>query len=136
MDFYLFDVNHGQSAAVKLPNGRWCIFDVGSKSDFSPIQWITSVDGPRLKPFSPAAGQPFKFLKATVSHLHGDHLADYERLFGASPEFLKTVDFDQEYLRDVANSSTPDSLRQVYDFCRRYRSGFVPAVTIPDFAAW
>ncbi|HZP00481.1 MAG TPA: hypothetical protein VFD30_09325 [Terriglobia bacterium] len=133
MDFYLFDVNHGQSAAVKLPNGRWCIFDVGSKSDFSPIQWIMSVDGPRFNPFFPGASPPFRFLKATISHLHGDHLADYARLFMASPEFLKIVDFDLEYLRDVANSSTPDSLRRVYDFCRRYRNGFGPTRTIPDY---
>ena len=129
----MFDVNHGQSAAVKLPNGRWCIFDVGSKSDFSPIEWILRVDGPRFNPLLPGTSLPFKFLKATVSHLHGDHLADYARLFSASPEFLKTVDFDQEYLRDVANSGTPESLLQVVDFCQRYKSGFVPAVTNPNY---
>lgn len=133
MDFYLFDVNHGQSAAVKLPNGRWCVFDVGSKSDFSPIQWITSVEGPSVNPFLPGAVLPFRFLKATVSHLHGDHLADYGRLFTASPEFLRTVDFDEEYLRDVANSSTADSLNQVVDFCQRYRAGFGPLRTNPDY---
>lgn len=40
--FYLFDVDHGQCAALKLPNGKRCVFDAGCTSNFSPITWIVS----------------------------------------------------------------------------------------------
>lgn len=40
--FYLFDVDHGQCAALKLPNGKWCVFDAGCTASFSPINWIAS----------------------------------------------------------------------------------------------
>jgi len=40
--FYLFDVDHGQCAALRLPNGKWCVFDAGCTSNFSPISWIAS----------------------------------------------------------------------------------------------
>ena len=39
-EFYLFDVEMGQAAALKLPNGRWCMFDMGKSGLFSPVNWI------------------------------------------------------------------------------------------------
>jgi len=128
-DFYLFNVDHGQSAAARLPNGQWCIFDVGRSATFSPVQFIINNDiQTRVKepPWSkrPAGAfsklPPFSFLKATISHLHADHLDDYLNLFAASPRSLKTVNFDEDYLINVFQSTSEESFPKIIDFCRRY----------------
>jgi len=109
LDFYLFDVGHGQCAAARLPNGRWCLFDLGaSADDFSPLAWIH----PRLN------GLPF--LATTVSHLHGDHLGGLPWLQHIGTEYLRMPIFDEQYLWDaIATASTkswtlPVSLRSYY----------------------
>jgi len=122
-DFYLFDVDHGQSAAARLPNGRWCIFDVGCSAKFSPIQFIISNEIQNLRKLPPwitTRQRPFSFLKATISHLHGDHIDDYLNLFAASPQFLNTVDMDPEYLADALSTATNESFSKILDFCQRY----------------
>lgn len=62
--FYLFDVDHGQCAALHLPNGRWCLFDAGGTASFSPVQWVvgkaTQGDGSPLS--QSLAKRSFKFL--------------------------------------------------------------------------
>lgn len=154
MDFYLFNVEHGQSAAARLPNGRWCLFDAGSSARFSPTRFIQNqerqavalaaclglrnVSRPPVSPFSFAATTavaepPFRYLKTTVSHLHHDHLSDWEAMMGASPEFLRTVDFDRDYLLDVAASSGNGSFDSVVEFCRSFNGGFDPATSVPNY---
>lgn len=130
--FYLFDVDHGQCAALRLPTGRWCIFDVGCTSTFSPIQWIVSHSMQGINAL--AALVNFRFLKATVSHLHGDHLADYHNLFQYGPEFFKTVDVDRDYLNDCyATCADASAKARVNAFLQNYNAGFSPAISNPDY---
>jgi hypothetical protein len=132
--FYLFDVDHGQSAALELPNGRWCIFDVGCTSTFSPVRWIVANNLTTLLAQVLGGSTGFRFLKGTISHLHGDHLADYVNLLQHGPEFLKTVDPDQEYLNDCyATCADASSRVKVQAFLQRYRNGFSPALSTPDY---
>jgi hypothetical protein len=137
--FYLFDVNHGQSAAARLPNGRWCIFDAGCSSFLSPTLFIMGIEqrGKTLLTGSLLGGnvKPFNFLKATISHLHGDHLSDYRNIFLASPDFLRTVDYDQEYLTDVFSSTAKESWDTISGFCQDYGSRYGAATAIPDYGA-
>jgi len=129
-NFYLFNVDHGQSAAARLPNGQWCIFDVGRSTTFSPVQFIIDNDmrsrskeppWSKRPPWLLARARPFLFLKATISHLHGDHIDDYLNLFAASPQFLKTVDMDGEYLADALSTSANESFSKILDFVQRYQ---------------
>ncbi len=128
-DFYLFNVDHGQSAAARLPNGRWCIFDVGRSATFSPVQFIINnyinrrskePTWTRRPPYALAKLTPFSFLKSTISHLHADHLDDYLSLFAVYPGLIKTVNFDEEYLSDVIKSTSEESFSKVIDFCSCY----------------
>lgn len=153
MEFYLFDVQHGQSAAVRLPNGRWCLFDAGDGRDGSPTSWIRRQERikvlasrllvARTVPTSPFAWRlpvlnpdpPFQYLKMTVSHLHHDHLSDWETALGASPKFLRTVDFDREYLQDVKACSHETSYPSVVHFCQHFNSGFGPGSLAPDYGS-
>lgn len=132
--FFLFDVDHGQCAGLHLPNGRWCLFDAGCTSAFSPTQWIARRDTPAAT--SPYAQllirNPFRFLKATISHLHCDHLADHLRMFEHGPDFLKTVDFDQEYLEDCRETSTEESWPEVQAFASHFAGTFT-TVGYPDY---
>lgn len=161
-EFYLFDVDHGQCAALRLPNGRWCVFDVGCSKTFSPIRWIASraaiaqsaflnaVMG--VSSFQSSKAAPghllfrnalwnaligvssFWFLQATVSHLHGDHLADWQAMRQYGPEFLKTVEADQAYLSDCyASCSDESSKAKVRAFAQWYAGTFSPAVSSPDY---
>jgi len=127
-EFYLFDIDHGQCAAVHLPNGRWCIFDVGSRADFSPIEWIidqAATNHPRFNPARhKALATAFKFEKATISHLHGDHITESEILF----KHLKTESFglryttpDEQLLTDMRDSNSETSLPLVRRFLRLCR---------------
>lgn len=153
MEFYLFDVQHGQSAAVRLPNGRWCLFDAGDGREGSPTEWIRRQEAvkasvasllarPALSPslFSQRLSlldrpPAFQYLKMTVSHLHHDHLSDWEAALGASPAFLRTVHFDREYLQDVVASSHEDSYPSVLRFCQHYNGGFSLTNVAPDYGA-
>ncbi len=135
VQFYLFDVDHGQSAALHLPNGRWCIFDLGATSTFSPVNWIVSRE---LQPWRNnalarlAALRAFKFLIATVSHLHGDHLADWQNMTAYGPEFIRSVQPDQEYLQDCRDTNTDQSWPLVLGFAQHVASSFSGSI-IPDY---
>lgn len=115
LQFYLFDVDHGQSAALRLPNGKWCLFDAGNTSGFSPTKYLRTASG---------LGQHFSYHKATISHWHGDHLADFREMFEASPSFMRTVPWDNEFLTDVEASSSEESWPQVLQFGRYYHENF------------
>lgn len=135
LEFYLFDVSHGQCAAARLPNGRWCVFDAGGNDTFSPVEWIvqhaTGADPGTLEGMF--ASSSFRFLKATISHFHGDHLCHWKSLLAHGPEYLRTIAADPDYLRDVAASSTDESLVSILEFCKRKIAGFGPAATVPNY---
>ncbi len=122
--FYLFDVDQGQSAALNLPNDRWCIFDLGSKSSFSPVEWIVKKylsrwdESPRMQIIKE---RTFRFLKSTISHFHGDHVSDLWKYSFFGTEHLRTVLYDMEYLHDVINSSSDNSLLTVLSIDRHLR---------------
>lgn len=120
MNFYLFDVDHGQAAALRLPNGQWCIFDAGRTSGFSPVQHVRRISG---------AGQNFRFYKGTISHWHFDHLADYAEMFAALPAFMRTVSVDREFLGDVEESSSEDSWPKVRTFGQQYTNSYTATGT-------
>ncbi len=182
-EFYLFNVDHGQSAALHLPNGRWCIFDLGRTASFSPVRWIANWEARRqnvihnaLLPFGTSTRrpnkflaalarandyglanpysqglsggllgatltaplprtEPFRFLKATVSHFHGDHLADWGTLACYEQDYMRTVSFDKEYLYDCLSSNTSQSLDLVLRFSGHFNDNFSPAFIGPNYGS-
>ena len=132
-DFYLFDVNGGQCAATKLPNGKWCIFDAGKSADFSPVLHVRGLA--RTNPLALLAGleQAPGLYKATISHLHGDHLADWVNLFNPHPTYFRTVNYDSEYLDDVVDSSSPDSISLIAGFRQCHQTGYGATAFVTDY---
>jgi beta-lactamase superfamily II metal-dependent hydrolase len=135
LEFFLFDIGQGQAAATKLPNGRWCVFDIGANRDFSPIHWVVERERASFqRSIGSYFGQfTFSLLKATISHLHGDHLGDYEGLKTYCPDHLRTVAFDKEYVDDALDSSAPGSKAVVADFCLWTLSSFGESSKGPDY---
>ncbi|MGH7551579.1 MAG: hypothetical protein ACREMQ_00955 [Longimicrobiales bacterium] len=134
--FYLFDVDHGQCAALQLPDGRWCMFDAGRTASFSPISWLAAKNGATeyASLFAPAPSpSPPCIYKATVSHLHGDHIADWPSLRRFGPDLLRTVAYDRQYLADVAASSASGSLDALQALTQDHVNSFGPARQIPDY---
>lgn len=127
-ELIVFNVNHGQAVGLRLPNDRWCIFDLGNTADFSPIVWMAAQAQPT--PFMKALlgnsfqPEPFKLFKTTVSHFHGDHMADFPNLLAFSPEYLRTVDHDGAYLRDAMSSNAEQSHRNIFHFAQYERSNY------------
>ncbi len=121
LDFYLFDVGHGQCAAARLPNGRWCVFDLGASAEFSPVRWISSRLGGQM------------ILKTTVSHLHGDHLADLPALARVGTEYIRVPIYDRAYLADARATASGRAAGVSGAFADWHRAGFGPAVFPPDY---
>lgn len=111
-EFYLFDVEMGQAAALKLPKGRWCMFDMGKSGSFSPVGWIINRNRATSMIGSLLTGKtldPFRFFKTTISHYHGDHLGDALALFRVGTDYLKSVAYDQPYLNDCYSTCSYES---------------------------
>lgn len=133
LEFYLFDVDHGQSAALQLPDGRWCLFDAGRTDSFSPTQFIRGISG---------QGEQLRYYKGTISHWHGDHIADHVELFKAAPRFLRTVAADKEFIEDVKQSSASASFQNICAFGSHYLKTYTltevadygPSVTIQELS--
>lgn len=133
--FYLFDVDQGQAAALHLPNGRWCLFDLGSKSNFSPVNWIVAKELAPLKNnvlAHYAAARNFKFIKVTVSHFHGDHLTDWGNMAKYGTEYIRSVEPDSGYLEDCRNSNSDESWPLVLNFGRHVSLNYSGSI-IPDY---
>lgn len=92
INFYLFRVSQGQCGALRLPDGSWCLFDLGSSRNFSPVQWLAATFG------------SFRCQRLTLSHLHYHHLADYLNLFRHPVATTSLVAFDQEYFTACLDS--------------------------------
>lgn len=122
LELHVLDIGHGQAVAVLLPNGSWCLFDAGLNSHISPVQWM----------WARSAGS-FHLLKATFSHLHGDHIRDWQAVLAANPTLFLRTDFDVEYLQDVQDSSVDGADCEAIEFTRIYGSTFGPALASPDY---
>jgi hypothetical protein len=103
-EFYLFDVDHGQSAALRLPHGEWCLFDIGCTGSFSPTKFIRQISG---------RGDAFRYYKATISHLHGDHVRDHVEFIKANPSFVRSVTVDKEHADHLKQTNTDNSFENV-----------------------
>ena len=132
----VFDVNKGQSVGVHLSNSRWCLFDAGCTDSFSPIDQMVAESGKAWK--QSLAGllsnlePPFRFMKATISHLHGDHLCDYKKMLYYLPEFMRINEIDELLLEDIKTSSTSESYNMVVQFLRAVNSS-CGGQTVPNY---
>lgn len=126
LEFTLFDVDHGQCAAVRLPNGRWCLFDFGRPSRTPLLDQIK----PRRLALVPTGNGPSlelvpeSLFRVSLSHLHADHLSGIESVMKLSPEFLGTVLYDDLYLAEVFETTAEGRHWLIETFVNWHRDQF------------
>jgi hypothetical protein len=136
VDFLLFDVDQGQAAALRLPSGRWCLFDLGASATCSPWTWVLAQLNSGAQSNARLRGivEPNDRLYwVTVSHLHGDHLADTDRLSSLPPYFLSTPELEDEYVGDAIASSSESGRALVGRFVRWHQTTVRPGPRQPFF---
>ncbi|HPS55688.1 MAG TPA: hypothetical protein PLP05_08820 [Sedimentisphaerales bacterium] len=136
-EFYLFDVEMGQAAALKLPNGSWCMFDIGKSSSFSPVNWIVNRNRLHSQTASLLTGitdSQFRFFKSTISHYHGDHLGDALTLFRVGTDYFRSVDHDLLYLNDCYTTCSDESKAIVTTVVNHIGGTFGPSSALPDYS--
>ena len=76
LEILIWDVNHGNSTSVKLPNGNTIMFDCAANpvTGFSPI-WQTKKRWGRLD-------------LLVISHPHLDHISDIKNIYYLEPDLL------------------------------------------------
>lgn len=79
----VFDVEHGFCAFIKSPTGRTLLIDCGKASKFSSVKY--SIDN-ELQDCVDEGN--FYFSKFILTHPHGDHLEDIERLADYPPRTM------------------------------------------------
>ncbi len=112
--FYLFNVGHGQCAALRLSTGEWWVFDMGCSPGLSPTRLMAHMEA--SGDFSPpddfsnrwprglSLGDHLRITKCVVSHWHGDHLLDWHRMHRHCDCAVETVDWDDDYVDDALDS--------------------------------
>jgi len=136
-DFYLFDVGHGQCAALRLVCEMWCIFDVGATGGFNPVKWIANNYWDSKSPWAGLiAKTKSPFYKATISHLHGDHLDAWTDLFvNYPPTLFRTNEYDVEYLSDSESSNSTHGWDLVKGFIGHHLASGLSMRMIPSYGS-
>lgn len=103
----VFDVEHGFCAFIKSPTGRSMLIDCGKASYFSPIKYIVDNELQDC-----VDEEKYFFSKFILTHPHGDHLEDIERLVDYPP---RTMFRQNGYDWDEVKESSSESGKEKVD---------------------
>ncbi len=123
LECIIFDVEHGFSAFIKVPNNHGLLIDCGRKQDFSPIKWIRSqynIGNGNIQYF-----EGRRIAKLVITHLHSDHLGDVGYLVDTEkPKHLlrdqKTIKYVDKKIEAKPNDETIKILRDFKAFQKEY----------------
>lgn len=81
MRIIIFDVDHGFCAFVRTPTRRSILIDCGCKTSFSPIVYLVEKEMRHC-----VSEGDFTFTNFILTHPHGDHLQDIDKLCEYPPK--------------------------------------------------
>jgi hypothetical protein len=112
----IFNVEHGFCAFVKSPTARTLLIDCGKTAKFSPILNVINNE------FSDVSVEgEFYFSEFILSHPHGDHIDDIERLKIFKPRLIsRQKDYDWEAVKDVNSDSGAEKVEIYKDWQATY----------------
>ena len=114
LDMRIWNVNHGNSMSIKLPNGNVMMIDCASNpiTDFSPLHHTKKL---------------WKNLDyMIISHPHMDHIRDIVNIDSFKPTTLLRPKIDHAVLRNEKFSSNLDIINAYIDFEKRYTEPVTP----------
>jgi len=81
LKIWFLNVGHGDAAYIELPNGARMMIDCGCGPDHWPSTLLRYFNITRQFPVSiPGVRQQYGLDNLVISHPHGDHIADIERI--------------------------------------------------------
>lgn len=108
----IFNVEHGFCAFVKSPTGHTLLIDCGKASKFSPIKYVLDYELDDTIEYVNKYNCRYKLTEFILSHPHGDHVEDVERLINS---FKPGIIFRQEDYNweAVKNDNTEEGAKNV-----------------------
>jgi len=109
LDIRIWDVNHGNSASIKLPNGNVMMLDCGSNplTDFSPLLHTRNLWKTELG-------------YLIISHPHMDHISDIVNIDSFKPTVLLRPRIDYSTLKYGKSGYDLDVINKYIDFQHTY----------------
>lgn len=107
-EIVIWDVNHGNSAAIKLPNGQVLMIDCAenTETNFSPIRQTRKRWG--------------KIDHLIISHPHMDHISDIVRIGRQQPRTLMSPIIPKSILMQGKYGLYEHIMERYLDFTREY----------------
>jgi len=117
LDIRIWDVNHGNSSSIKLPNGNIMMIDCASNplTDFSPIKRTKGLWGGKLG-------------YLIITHPHMDHIRDIVNIDSYKPTTLLRPKIDYSILREGKYGEDLEIINKYIDF----QSYFTVPVNTPN----
>ena len=117
LDIRIWDVNHGNSASIKLPNGNIMMIDCASNplTNFSPILRTKTLWGESLG-------------YLIITHPHMDHIRDITNIDSYKPTVLLRPTIEYSLLREGKSKEDLEIINKYIDF----QTAFTEPVEPPD----
>jgi beta-lactamase superfamily II metal-dependent hydrolase len=123
----LFDVEHGFCAFIRTPTGRILLIDCGKAPNFSPVEYIRQHELAGTVPF-----YGHQLTKLIVTHPHGDHIEDIERLMrDMPPAILHRERYNWGYVK--GDKATPGSYKCLDTYSRWETTYGTSGAVEPDY---
>jgi len=122
LEIIIWDVNHGNSTSVRLPNGKVMMLDCAANpvTDFSPILQTKKRWG---------------YLDLLiVSHPHIDHISDICNIDHLKPEMFEAPQVSRQQLREGKDGEFRDIIEKYIDFTSGYHD--IPQSELDYSKSW
>ncbi|MFX0197633.1 MAG: ComEC/Rec2 family competence protein [Candidatus Hodarchaeota archaeon] len=121
----VFNVEQGFCAFIKSPTGRTLLIDCGKTSRFSPIKYV--IENELQDCLDEGI---FYFTKFILTHPHGDHLDDIERLIEYPAHIIyRQMGYDWDEVKEANSTSGAEKV----DTYQAWQEGYVPPVPQIDW---
>jgi L-ascorbate metabolism protein UlaG (beta-lactamase superfamily) len=130
LKIWFLDVGHGDSTFIILPNGARMLIDCGCGEDHWPSTLLTNCDITPLKPVQiPGETRAYGLDNLVITHPHGDHLADIQRiheqvkfflLTGSYRDFIDKIAVESIDFRQRGQDAAKAFIKIVKEYCGTY----------------
>lgn len=118
----IFNVEHGFCSFIKSPTGHTLLIDCGKAENFSPIKYILENELHNTVQYENKYGQKYYLTKFILSHPHGDHVEDIDRLSKQLPPGLifRQKEYDWESVEDDNTEEGAENVEKYKEWQETY----------------
>lgn len=132
--FYIFNVGRGLSIFIKLPNNTAIIYDLGSSTDFSPLEFVKDNFLRHLQSYKEK-----NIAQMILSHPHADHISELSKWIENKDELSvclltcqndKAENEDKSLIINMDRIRTDDNMDLIESYKSIYEDRHLPLQTI------